>query len=535
MARWHIWFLALFLVPAAHVFVAPYTKVEESFTLHAAHDVLRYGLSPANWHKWDHRTFPGAVPRSFLPPIVLGLLSYPIAALASAAGLVTTSLGIQTIVRLVLVVCFASAFTHLARTLQRRYSTSTADWFVVLTLAQFHIPFYAGRTLPNFTALPLVVLAFSLLLRDRLWTGIALLTATATVIRLEVALLAIPIALALVIQRRLSFLSALSAGLVGGFGSLTISAVIDYKLWSPTLPHSSLPDFTPRHTLWPELAAAYWNIAYGHADDWGIMPRSYYAKALTKMLAGAAPLLGLGIIWAFVLGVTGKRGHVFDNETLRRTVAGVARTLGPGVVALMLVLSTVGHKEWRFIVYAIPVFNIIAAACAAALLVLPSRSFRMMVRLGLTVLLAITVAFSIFSTYVSTHNYPGGCIWRTLEAARLPAGSVIHFHSYPLQTGSSLFTFVRTNATSSAFPAPQEVQWVYSKSEDPVLQTPQGAWLADIEAVVTDRWREYAESEIDGHKMWSILGGCDGYDGVQIGKGGLEVRTSPKIGLLRRL
>ncbi|BEI83850.1 hypothetical protein CcaverHIS002_0404540 [Cutaneotrichosporon cavernicola] len=395
MARWHIWFLELLLVPAAHVLVAPYTKVEESFTLHAAHDVLRYGLSPANWERWDHRTFPGAVPRSFLPPIILGLLSYPSAVIASATGIVTTSLGIQIIIRLTLVACFAAAFTHLARTLQRRFSTSTADWFVALTLAQFHIPFYAGRTLPNFTALPLVVLAFSLLLRDRLWSGIALFTATATT------------------------------------------------------------------------------------------------------------------------------GHVFDNATLQRTVASVSRTLGPGVVSLVAVLSNVGHKEWRFIVYAIPALNIVAAACAAALAALPTRSLRMVARLGLTGLLAITAAFALFSSYVSTHNYPGGCVWRALEAARLPEGSVIHLHSYPLQTGASLFTFLRSDITSAAFPPPQDVQWTYSKSEDPALQTPQGAWLGDLEAVVTERWREFSEAEIDGHRI--------------MGKGGIEVRTSPKIGLLRRL
>lgn len=33
-------------VTYGHVFLSPYTKVEESFTLHAVHDVLAYGHQP---------------------------------------------------------------------------------------------------------------------------------------------------------------------------------------------------------------------------------------------------------------------------------------------------------------------------------------------------------------------------------------------------------------------------------------------------------------------------------------------------------
>lgn len=38
--------LVLLLVAWGHVLAAPYTKVEESFNLHATHDVFFYGLKP---------------------------------------------------------------------------------------------------------------------------------------------------------------------------------------------------------------------------------------------------------------------------------------------------------------------------------------------------------------------------------------------------------------------------------------------------------------------------------------------------------
>lgn len=46
------------------------------------------------------------------------------------------------------------SFNHLATTVQQKYGTAVRSWFILLSLSQFHIPYYAGRTLPNFMAMP---------------------------------------------------------------------------------------------------------------------------------------------------------------------------------------------------------------------------------------------------------------------------------------------------------------------------------------------------------------------------------------------
>lgn len=68
-----------------HLFVAPYTKVEESFHVQAIHDISNHGLPSLQSKfdlRYDHFAFPGAVPRSAVGALILAKLSQPFAALS---------------------------------------------------------------------------------------------------------------------------------------------------------------------------------------------------------------------------------------------------------------------------------------------------------------------------------------------------------------------------------------------------------------------------------------------------------------------
>lgn len=79
---WHLYFLVLPSLILLHLSVAPFTKVEESFNVQAAHDFLTYGLSYHNAAAkieafYDHVKFPGAVPRTFIGALALAGISNP--------------------------------------------------------------------------------------------------------------------------------------------------------------------------------------------------------------------------------------------------------------------------------------------------------------------------------------------------------------------------------------------------------------------------------------------------------------------------
>jgi len=79
---WPVACLTFSALVLLHLTVSPYTKVEESFNIQATHDILTYGVPTTTdglqlKAQYDHMTFPGAVPRTFLGSLVLAAAANP--------------------------------------------------------------------------------------------------------------------------------------------------------------------------------------------------------------------------------------------------------------------------------------------------------------------------------------------------------------------------------------------------------------------------------------------------------------------------
>ncbi|KAL6298546.1 Alg9-like mannosyltransferase family-domain-containing protein [Sparassis latifolia] len=425
----------------AHVFLAPYTKVEESFSLHATHDVLMYGVRPDVLPKYDHFIFPGAVPRTFIGSVLLAWLSNAPIRLACSLELVRDKFDLQIIVRLVLATINAIGFCLLRRTVSRRFGGLTSVLFAFLTCTQFHLPFWMGRTLPNMFAVFPVNVALSYLVnrapnstrpsRYSIHWAIALLTFTAVVFRSEVVLLLGPLVLQAVVRRYTTLTNIIKIGLIAGLSSVALTSAVDSYFWQ-------------QWPLWPELYGVYFNVVQGKSSEWGVLPfHTYFTSFLPKLLLSALPL-------SFV-------GALSDSRV---------RALLVPAVAYLVLISGLGHKEWRFIVYIVPLFNIAAARGGAWLTSRRKSSlFGRLCFLAVSGLLVCNCVTTYLLAMASIANYPGGEVLSKFNELYASHENVhVHISNLAAQTGASLFLQTHMPPYLHCLPHSQQ-HWTYNKTE----------------------------------------------------------------------
>ncbi|KAK3939708.1 hypothetical protein QBC46DRAFT_364677 [Diplogelasinospora grovesii] len=417
-----------------HLLIAPYTKVEESFNIQATHDVLVYGTPTSDInHKlsssYDHFTFPGAVPRTFIGPVLLAGISQPL----------VTILGFeyaQLIVRAVLGLFNSAALLIFASNLRRAYGSGVARWYLVLQASQFHVIFYASRTLPNMFAFGLTTLAFgmflphpnpkSILPRQRL--GIALFVFAAVVFRSEIALLLATSALYLLIVPAISLEQLIPPFVISFLVALLVSVPVDSYFW--------------QKPLWPELWGFYYNAILGISSDWGVSPWHYYfTSAIPRLLVN--PLTYMILI----------------PISLRHpALAPAGRRLVIPSLLFIAIYSLQPHKEARFIFYVVPPLT---AAAALGANFISNRFSKSIVYKLLTLALIVSVLVSFVASsamlLVSSLNYPGGEALAYLrdnlilqQPEPISSGVIpVHADVLACMTGVTLFG----TATTSALPS----------------------------------------------------------------------------------
>ncbi|KFA48509.1 hypothetical protein S40293_00288 [Stachybotrys chartarum IBT 40293] len=486
----------LILIPLIHLVVAPHTKVEESFNLQAAHDILVYGTPVVDvggrlGATYDHFTFPGAVPRTFVGPVVLAGLSQPLVALVGFRHA-------QFVVRAVLGAFNAGALLVLRSVLTRAFGNSTARWWVLLLASQFHVPFYLSRTLPNMFAFGLTTLATAFMIpgpasqKDmrRQKRAIGLLVFATTIFRAELAILLATSGLYLLVTARISLRTLIPAFLVFFLAALGLSVPLDSYFW--------------QKPLWPELWGFYYNAVLGSSSNWGVSPWHYYfTSALPRLLLNP---LAIPLIF-FSVARTGTSRQAVD-------------LLFPSV-AFVAIYSLQPHKEARFIFYVIP--SLTAAAALGANYIFSRRAksfFYVLASLAICGSVLATFAASAGMLVLSSLNYPGGDALAQLYALTRNETSpavAVHADVLTCMTGLTLF-----GQNPAGLPLALPSAALRGGLSSPLLLVDKTEDSADLKWPRFWNRMDYALME-DAKKpvgQWEVIGVVEGYSGVEIRKPG---------------
>ncbi|XP_050331796.1 probable Dol-P-Man:Man(7)GlcNAc(2)-PP-Dol alpha-1,6-mannosyltransferase [Bactrocera neohumeralis] len=474
----------LFLTAAAHLFYTPFTKVEESFNLQAMHDIL---YLRQNFTQYDHHDFPGVVPRTFLGPLVISILSTPFVILFETLSM--NKFWAQYVVRLVLTAVVTASWHNFRRVISKQFGTDVRLWFTIITLTQFHFIFYMSRPLPNVIALPVVLYALAFWLEGQtkpfiICSGIAILIFRSELLIFLGLLLAYD-----VIFRKVTISSVLKIALPAGLAILVTTIVLDSFFW--------------RRLLWPEGEVLWYNTILNKSSDWGTSPFLwYFYSAFPRALGASVVLVPIGVC-------------------LERRI----RPLVLAALAFVLIYSILPHKELRFIVYVFPVLNL-AAACACCRFWLNSGKsvWHQILALGAGAHLLINILITVFLLVVSSTNYPGGVALTRLHRLEAQTPNVsVHIANLAAQSGVSRFLQVRDD-------------WHYCKNESITYDAEQTRYYTHLLVEAKNKNNVQLWSTLQ--KEFEIVEFVDCFNNIGIQYSSLvpiRIKTKPCLAILKRI
>ena len=379
----------------------PYSKVEESFQLQATHDLYYLGMLPPSHTElpYDHLSYPGVVPRTFMGPLILAgccraltILCHPFLNLADHPTFV------MFLARLLLWAVHLHAWYRLAK----KVGGDKGSYLLLLTAAQFHIPYYSSRMLPNTFALILVLHSYSEWIGGSIPRAAVALVAATTIFRCDLLLLLFTCGLTWLVRGDLSIPRALYLGIVTGTVCLAVIVPYDSHMWQ-------------KKWVWAEGQVFYYNTVLGKSKDWGVSPWHWYvSSALPKALLLTLLLIPMGVLRLPELLVhhasplkTNQRPPLVDTSLFQYLLP---------ILGFVGLYSCLGHKEMRFLFPALPILNLVGAAGMARLhgLAFPAKDkstttwTTSWLWLGGVACMGVTLLASTAFVLVSQRNYPGG-------------------------------------------------------------------------------------------------------------------------------
>ncbi|KAJ3196014.1 hypothetical protein HDU67_004161, partial [Dinochytrium kinnereticum] len=310
--------------------------------------------------------------------------------------------------------------------------------------------------------------------------GLILFGALATLVfRLEVAALFAPVLLSDLLYGRRSIIKTLLIGVLSSAFAIGLTISVDSYFWR-------------KPWLWPELEVFRFNILENRSVEYGVSP---FHAFLTSLIPRIAPV---SYPLSFYASYVDKR---------------VRRILLPPLL-FVLAMSVVPHKEWRFVIYVVPLLNIAAATAFTRLTRLARRKKGLAVHKLFFIMclggLFASILASQFMLAVSTTNYPGGMALYHLHRFAWPhpkqtTTPKVHIDALAASTGITQFGYLGEGRG-----------WEYDKDE--TLKSPREY----VETGYTHLLTGNPEFHLMNHSdHWDVIGAAKGFHSIDIydGKG----------------
>ncbi|XP_038982433.1 dol-P-Man:Man(7)GlcNAc(2)-PP-Dol alpha-1,6-mannosyltransferase isoform X2 [Phoenix dactylifera] len=430
------WDVMLGTIAALYVIMVPYTKVEESFNVQAMHDMLYHHCHIKN--QYDHLDFPGVVPRTFMGALLASILASPVVFLMQCLHMPKVySLIAACAILMKPVAAWGKVCSKVYCSIGVRLHHIVDTTIFSHSAVQFHLLFYSTRPLPNMLAFGLVNLAYSFWFKGNASATLKCLagiyfglengskqTFATIVFRCDTMLLFAPIGIELLLSKSISLWKAMKCCIAAALLSIGFTVLLDTVMW--------------QRIVWPELEVFWFNSILNRSSEWGTHPfHWYFTSALPRSLLVAYPLCVIGML--------------FDRRILRYIVP---------VLSFVLLYSKLPHKELRFIISSVPVFNVSAAITASRIYINRKKNVWRELYVMMLGSLLVSLGCSIMTFMASYDNYPGAYALNALHekgASNCMAEKWVHIDAFTAMNGVSRFS-------ENKYP------WRYSKEEGIALE-----------------------------------------------------------------